>query len=157
MAYLVTNIPCISSNSPIYRIAIVVKVNANSLPTLFAATKNQWSLLVYLKIKKQISISYKKSYVNNENIYQYGYLMYGLKITIWKMGSKWNCGQNLPSKLLDSYFMFPTQMVGGYDLIVQSEVELFIDNYKNSSMVDKQIPPQLYRRYQKRCGQKQRS
>ena len=48
-----------------------------------------------------------------------GYIICGLNITIWKMGLKWNRGKNLPSEVLDSYFTFPTRLVGVYNLRVQ--------------------------------------
>lgn len=112
------NVPCLSSNFPTCEVAISAEVKANSLQTSFADAKNQWSLLAYLQIMEQTSICREKSYVGNENICQYGYLICGLKITIWKMGLRWNCGKNLPLEVLDSYFTFPTQMVDGYDLKV---------------------------------------
>lgn len=37
---------------------------------------------------KQISINFKKSYISNENIYQYNYLIYNLKIIIEKIELK---------------------------------------------------------------------
>ena len=127
---LATNAPCLSSNSPTCGVAIVAEVKVNLLPTSYAAAKNQWSLLAYLQIMEQTSISREKSYVGDKNICQYGYLICGLNIAIWKMRLKWNRGENLPSEALDSYFTFPIQMVGVYDLKVQEELELFIDNHK---------------------------
>ena len=127
---LAANVPCLSSNSPTCGVAIVAEVKANSLQTSFAAAKNQWSSLAYLQIMERTSICREKSYVGDENICQYGYLICGLRITIYKMGLKWNRGENLPSELLDSYFTFPIQMVGFYNLRVQRQLELFIDNHK---------------------------
>ncbi len=124
------NVPCLSSNFPTCGVAIVAEVKVNSLQTSFADAKNQWSLLAYLQIMEQTSICREKSYVGDENICQYGYLICGLKITIWKMRLRWNRGKNLPSEVLDNYFTFPTQMVGGYDLRVQEQLELFINNHK---------------------------
>lgn len=127
---LAVNVPCLSSNSPTCAVAIVAEVKANSLQTSFAAAKNQWSSLAYLQIMERTSICREKSYVGDENICQYGYLICGLKIVIWKMGLKWNRGKNRLSEILDSYFTFPTRMVGCYDLTVQRQLELFVDNHK---------------------------
>lgn len=79
------NVPCLFNNFPTCEVAIVAEVKANSLQTSFADAKNQWSLLAYLQIMEQTSICREKSYVGNKNICQYGYLICGLKITIWKM------------------------------------------------------------------------
>ena len=127
---LAFNVPCLSSNSLTCGVAIVAEVKANSLQTSFAAAKNQWSTLAYLHIMERTSIRREKSYVGDENSCQYGYLICGLKITICKMGLKWNRGENLPSEVLDSYFTFPTRLVGVYDLRLERELELFIDNHK---------------------------
>ena len=127
---LAANVPCLSSNPSTCGVAIVAEVKANSLQTSFAAAKNQWSSLAYLQIMERISICREKSYVGDENICQYGYLICGLNITICKMGLKWNRSENLPSEVLESYFTFPTQMVGFYDLRVQRQLELFVDNHK---------------------------
>ena len=75
---------------------------------------------------ERVSISREASYVGDENICQYGYGICGLRVRIWKMGLQWNRSKRQQSEILDSYFTFPVQVVGVFNLGIQEHLERFI-------------------------------
>lgn len=104
---LVSDVPCLSNNCFTYAVAIAAKVIAIFSLISVVAAKNQWSSLVYLQIMKQISVSREILYFGDKNICQYGYVICGLKIVIWRMGLKQNKNKGQASKILKNYFTFP--------------------------------------------------
>ncbi|MCJ1345292.1 hypothetical protein MMC31_003498 [Peltigera leucophlebia] len=124
------SIPGISDNSYYCAVAIVAEVKATSSPRSFTAAKSQWSSLAYLQILERISIRREANYVGDENICQYGYLLCGLRIQVWKMGLQLTITDRRKSEILPKYFTFPVQLVGMYDLKFQRGLEEFIDLHK---------------------------
>ena len=124
------SIPGVSDNSYYCAVAIVAEVKATSSARSFTAAKSQWSSLAYLQIMERISIRREADYVGDENICQYGYLICGLKIQVWKMGLQVNITDRRKSEILPKYFTFPVQLVGAYILENQTGLEGFIDLHK---------------------------
>lgn len=83
---------------------IVVEAKASSLQASCSAAKVQWSLAAYLQIMDRISIAHEATYADNENICQYGYLICGLNVSVWKMSLRLNTVKRRQSDVLNEYF-----------------------------------------------------
>lgn len=124
------SIPGIADNSYYCAVAIVAEVKATSSQRAFTAAKSQWSSLAYLQIMERISIRRDADYVGDENICQYGYLLCGLIVQVWKMRLQSTTTDRRKSEILPKYFTFPVQVVAVYDLKKQKELEGFIGLHK---------------------------
>ena len=123
-------IPGLSNNLCCCAVAIVAEVKATPSLASIAAAKNQWSSLAYLQMMERVSIRREATYVGDEDICQYGYGICGLEIRVWKMGLKWNSSKGPKSEILKSYFTFPVQIVGMFNLEIQEHLERFITIHK---------------------------
>lgn len=112
-------------------VAIAAEVKATSSPRSFAASKSQWSSLTYLQIMERISIRCEATYVDDENICQYGYCTCGLGLRVWKMMLQLNITDCQKSEILPKYYTFPVQIVGVFRLDMQADLERFIALHKN--------------------------
>ena len=79
---LATRFPCLSNDWRSCAVAIVAEAKATALPAAEALAKIQWKSVAYLQIMDRISIARGATYADNKNIYQYGYLIYSLSISI---------------------------------------------------------------------------
>ena len=90
----------ISDNLCFCAVAIAAEVKATSSPRSLIAAKSQWSSLAYLQIMERISIRREATYVDDENICQYGYCICGLGLRVLKMGLQLNVTDRQTSEIL---------------------------------------------------------
>ena len=120
----------ISDNLCFCAVAIAAEVKATSSPRSLIAAKSQWSSLAYLQIMERISIRREATYVDDENICQYGYCICGLDLRVWKMGLQLNVTDRQTSEILPKYYTFPVQIVGVFQLHIQADLERSIALHK---------------------------
>lgn len=122
--------PCLSNDLRSCTVAIVAEAKANSTTSSRFVAKTQWSSVAYLQIMDRISIARKAPYADNKNICQYGYLICGLDITVWKMSLRLNIIKRRQSDVLSEYFTFPIQCVGYFSMKSSTQLEKFINLHK---------------------------
>lgn len=66
------------------------------------------------------------SYVDDENICQYGYGICGLTIHLWKMDIKLNSGERRESEIMPTCYTFPFQRVGIFNISIQTHLERLV-------------------------------
>ena len=91
-------LPGFSDNLRSCAVAIVAEVKATSSQPSLLAAKNQWSMMAYTQLMQRVSITREETYVGDENICQYGYVICGLDIRIWKMSLALNCRRERSDK-----------------------------------------------------------
>lgn len=104
--------PCLSHDQHSCAVAIIAEAKANSSQASRSAAKVQWSLAAYLQIMNRISIAREATYADDENICQYGYLICGLDISVWKMSLRLNTVKRRQSDGLNKYFSIPYSQPG---------------------------------------------
>lgn len=109
-------LPCLFNDLLNCGVAIVAKVKAIAFPGSGSLAKNQWSLFTYMQIIDRISIALQAPYSDNKNIRQYGYIICGLSISVWKMSLRLNIVERKQSVLLNEYFTFPIHCLGNFNI-----------------------------------------
>ena len=118
-------LPGFSNNNSSFAVAIVAEAKITSSEASFLAAQNQWSIMAYTQLMQRISITREETYVGDENICQYGYLICGLQIKIWKMSLVLN-HRRRASDILDGAYNFPVEFVGNFELADGEDLERFI-------------------------------
>ena len=122
-------LPGFSNNNSSFAVAIVAEVKLNSSEPSFLAARNQWSIMAYTQLMQRISITREETYVGDENICQYGYLICGLQIKIWKMSLVLN-HRRRESDILDGAYNFPVELVGEFALADGEKLKSFIATHE---------------------------
>lgn len=135
-------IPCISNDLRSCAVAIIAEAKAIASTGSNALAKIQWSSLSYMQIMDRISIAREATYADDENICQYGYLIRGLSVSVWKMSLRLNIAERRESDVLDEYFSFPIQRLGHFNIGQAESLEKFVTLHKNilSWWINEYIP-----------------
>ena len=135
-------LPCLSNDLRSCAVAIVAEAKANSLPASRSVAKIQWSSVAYLQIMDRISIAREATYADDENICQYGYIICGLTISVWKMSLRLNIVERRQSDVLSKYFSFPIHCLGYFNIDSSVELEKFVKLHKQllSWWINEYIP-----------------
>lgn len=104
MTITISRSPCLSNDQQSCAVVIVAEAKASSSQASRSAVKVQWSLAAYLQIMDQISIAREATYADSENICQYGYLICGLNVSVWKMSLRLNTVKRRQFDVLNEYF-----------------------------------------------------
>lgn len=125
--------PCLSNDLRCCAVAIVAEAKATALPAARTLARIQWKSVAYLEIMDRISIARGATYADDENICQYGYLICGLSISVWKMSLRLDTGERRQSDVLSEYFSFPTQCLGFFSIDNSIQLEKFVKLHKKFS------------------------
>lgn len=55
-----------------------------------------------------------------------------MRITVWKIGIKWNRSKGGEPEILGTYLRFPIELVGVFDMRNLESLEVFVKHYKQS-------------------------
>lgn len=116
--------------------ALVGEVKVSDSPASLCEARHQWASLAYLNLLERVTIVRQKSYANDANICQFGYLICGLTVEVWKMrihkvtGFRRNNNNNRALTLYPDHFTFPINCVRVFDINTQSGVRRFMALHK---------------------------
>lgn len=95
-----------------------------------------------MQIMNRISIAREATYADDENTCQYGYLICGLSVSVWKMSLRLNTQTQTIRHVLDEYFSFPIHLLGYINIGKAESLEKFVTLHKNilSWWINEYIP-----------------
>ena len=123
-------LPCLSNDLQSCAVAIVAEAKATASPASRNLAKIQWSSVAYLQIMDRISIARRAPYADDKNMCQYGYIICGLSIIVWKMSLRLNIVEPSQSDVLSEYFTFPIQCLGYFNIGICTQLEKFVKLHK---------------------------
>lgn len=90
----------------------------------------------------RILIARRAPYADNKNICQYGYLICGLSISVWKMSLRLNIVKRRQSDALNEYFTFHIHCLGYFNIGSSIQLEKFVKLHKQllSWWINEYIP-----------------
>lgn len=110
--------------------ALVGEVKVSDSPASLCEARHQWASLAYLNLLERITIIRPKPYADDPNICQFGYLICGLTVEVWKMRIQKVTGMRRNSTLYQDHFTFPINCVRIFDINTQSGVRRFMGLHK---------------------------
>ena len=110
--------------------ALVGEVKVSDSPASLCEARHQWASLAYLNLLERVTIIRAKPYADDANICQFGYLICGLTIEVWKMRIHKVTGMRRNSTLYPDYFTFPINCVRVFDINTQAGVRRFMALHK---------------------------
>lgn len=122
-----SSIAGLSSVSRSCAVAIGVEVKSSDTAASNREAKHQWSSLAYLNLLERVRVVRKKPYSGDTNMCQFGYLICGLTVQVWRMKIESVRSERRKSDVYDNYFTFPINSVGRYDLTKEKQVREFME------------------------------
>lgn len=110
--------------------ALVGEVKISDSPASLCEARHQWASLAYLNLLERVTIIRPKPYADDANICQFGYLICGLTVEVWKMRIHKVTGMRRNSTLYPDHFTFPINCVRVFDVNTQSGVRRFMALHK---------------------------
>lgn len=110
--------------------AIVGEAKISDSPASLCEARHQWASLAYLNLLERVTIIRPKPYADDPNICQFGYLICGLTVEVWKMRIRKVTGPRRNSTLHPDHFTFPINCVRVFDINTQFGVRRFMALHK---------------------------